>query len=108
MLQSQGHITEAHQIDLQWDELQKTAVQSEPQEFRLAFPNALLEGVVEEVINYCTSTGIKPFDPATMPIAKLLNDSWREFLQNPAAFRTWEALQISDLKARFQADKMDA
>jgi hypothetical protein len=43
MLQNQGHITEAHQIHHQWDELQKTAVQSEPQEFRLAFPNPLLE-----------------------------------------------------------------
>lgn len=104
MLQSQGHVTEAHQIDLQWDELQKTAVQSEPQEFRLAFPNALLEGIVEEVIGYCPSAGIKPYNSATMPIAKLLNDSWSQFLQDPAAFRAWEAVQIQHLRSRFQLD----
>jgi hypothetical protein len=34
-----------------------------------------LEGVVEEVIDYSPSAGIKPYNPAIMPIANLLNDS---------------------------------
>jgi hypothetical protein len=89
---NQGHITEAHQIERQWDELQRTAasVRSEPQE-SAAFPTAVLEGVVEEVIDYFPSAGIKPSNPAIMPIANLLNDSWQEFLKKTAAFRVWKA-----------------
>jgi hypothetical protein len=104
MLQNQSHIVEAHQIDLQWQELQKTAFQSEPQEFRLAFPIALLEGIVGEVVNYCQSAGIRPYDSKTMPIARLLNDSWQQFLKDPAAFRSWEAIRIGELKAQLLPD----
>jgi hypothetical protein len=100
MLQNQGHIREAHQIDLQWDELQQTSGQREPQGFRLAFPDVLLTKVVKEVVAYAQSVDIKAFDAHTMPIAALLNESWRQFLPNPSAFRSWEAVQVESLKAR--------
>lgn len=100
MLQQQGHIVPARKIDQQWQELQTTASQTEPQEFRLAFPTALLEAIVEEVAGYCESKGIRGYDPMTMPIAKLLNDSWEQFLAAPAAFRSWEETQIGKLKAK--------
>jgi hypothetical protein len=100
MLQRQGHISEAHQIDLQWEELKTTAGQIEPQEFRLAFPDSLLKGIVDEVVSYCQSVGIKRYEPAAMPIAKLLNDAWQQFLDNPAAFRAWETLQIERLRSQ--------
>jgi hypothetical protein len=100
MLQQQGHIVAAHKIDIQWQELQTTASQTEPQEFRLAFPTALLAAIVEEVVGYCESKGIRPYDPVNMPIAKLLNDSWEQFLAAPAAFRSWEETQIGRLRAQ--------
>jgi len=83
MLQNQGHAMEAHQIDLQWEDLQQTSGQQEPQGFRLAFPDALLKKVVEEVVVYAQSVSIKPFNAQTMPIAALLNKSWRQFIQKP-------------------------
>lgn len=95
MLQAQGHVEEAHQIDLQWNELQRTAVQQEPQEFRLAFPTALLEGIVEEVISFCPMIGIKPYNPESMPTATLLNDAWTRFLSDPAGYRAWEEAQLT-------------
>lgn len=100
MLQQQGHLVPAHQIDLQWQDLQKTAAQTEPQEFRLAFPDALLEALVEEVSSYCQSAGLMKYDPKSMPIAKLLNDAWEQFLEDPAGFRKWEAVQISRLRTQ--------
>src|SRR5262249_55141897 len=75
MLQQQGHMVLAHKIALQWQDLQKTAAQTEPQEFRLAFPDALLESLVEEVSLYCQSAGLKKYNATTMPIARLLNDA---------------------------------
>ncbi len=99
MLQRQGHIVPAHKIDQQWQELHKTAAQTEPQEFRLAFPVALLEAIVEEVVSYCQSAAIKAYNPTTMPIARLLNEAWEQFLASPAAFRIWEETRISGLKS---------
>ena len=104
MLQNQGHASEAYQTDRQWEELQNIAVQGEPQEFRLAFPDSLLQGIVDEVVDYCNEAGIKPYNPTTMPIAKLLNDAWRRFLEDPGAFRAWEALQIQQLRDSLQLD----
>ena len=100
MLQNRGYLKEAHLIDLQWESLQQTSGQSEPQGFRLAFPDALLSSIVEAVGEYCVSVGILPFDPDTMPIAALLNESWGRFVEDPSMFRTWEASQIEALRRR--------
>jgi hypothetical protein len=100
MIQHLGFYTEAHQIDLQWEELRKTAVQQEPQEFHLAFPTSLLEELVQEVVAFCPAAGIKPYTPGSMPIAKLLNDAWTTFLSSPGSYATWEVAQIAALKTR--------
>jgi len=98
MLQNQGYLKEAHQIDLQWEALQQTSGQSEPQGFRLAFPDTLLGRIAEAVGEYCRSVGISPFDRNTMPIAALLNESWERFVEDPSLFRAWEASQIEALR----------
>lgn len=108
MLQNQGYLKEAHQIDLQWEALQQTSGQSEPQGFRLAFPDALLTSIVEAVGEYCGSVGILPFDRNTMSIAALLNESWERFVEDPSIFRTWEASQIEALRQRCDHSPSDS
>jgi hypothetical protein len=108
MLQNQGYLKEAHQIDHQWEALQQTSGQSEPQGFRLAFPDALLASIVEAVGGYCRSVGILPFDRNTMPIAALLNESWERFVEDPSIFRSWEASQIEVLRQRYERTTSDS
>jgi len=101
MLQNQGYLKEARQIDLQWEALQQTSGQTEPQVFRLAFPNDLLAGIVTVVVEYCKSVGILAFDRYSMPVAALLNDAWERFVEAPSIFREWEAAQILTLYQRY-------
>jgi len=100
MLQRLGFYAEAHAIEQQWEELRQTAVQSEPQEFHLAFPADLLREIVEEIATFCPGLGLVPYNPASMPIAKLLNDAWGQFLVNPSAYRAWEEVKIAELNAQ--------
>lgn len=108
MLQDQGYVKEAHQIDLQWEALQQTSGQNEPQGFRLAFPDALLARIVETVGEYCQSVGILPFNRNGMPIAALLNDSWERFVADPSTFRNWEVAQIAELRRCFHVPGSEA
>jgi hypothetical protein len=68
-----------------------------PQEFHFAFPTALLAKLVQDVSAYCGAAGIKCYKPDTMPIARLLNESWARFLSDPGGYRTWEVEQVSEL-----------
>lgn len=100
MLERLGFNTEAQAIVRQWEELRQTAFQNEPQEFHLVFPRALLAAIVEEVATASPSLGLRPFDPASMPTAKLLNDAWDEFLAHPSSYRVWEEARIAELRQR--------
>jgi len=97
MLQHLGFSSDAHQVDLQWEELQRTAMQQEPQEFHLAFPASLLQDLVQEVASFCLSAGIRSYTAASMPIARLLNEAWTEFLSAPGSYRAWEVTRITAL-----------
>jgi hypothetical protein len=97
MLQHLGFISEASQIDDQWQSLYQISGQQEPQEFRLAFPASLLSKLVEQVTAYCGSVGIRSYKPNTMPVARLLNQAWSQFLSDPISFDEWEKEHVGKI-----------
>jgi len=69
-------------------------------DYGVCYPPTLLESLAGRVVAGCRTLGLRGFDAAGDPaddVVALINEAWRRFLSDPAAFAAWESLRIDEL-----------
>ena len=89
---------ECRQVGDRWNELLETIGASEPQHFRIAYPQSLIRELAIEAKRLFETAGLQPYNPRSKPIAGLLDEAWERFQADPGSFSRWEADQIGQLK----------
>ncbi len=93
---------EGQKVDAQWRELLGTIGASEPQYFRIAYPESLIRELAVEAKQLFEASGLQPYSRGSKPIADLLNEAWERFRTDPARFSSWENDQVRQLKKNFK------
>lgn len=84
-----------------WGSFAQTLGQRRPASYAAAYPDPLLELVVQEVHDGLLSLGLTIFDGAALDggsTAALLNRAWEEFWRAPTEYRTWEETARGELR----------
>jgi hypothetical protein len=89
---------QSRQVGERWNELLGTIGASEPQHFRIAYPQSLIRDLAIEAKRLFETSGLQPYNPGSKPIASLLDRAWERFQADPGNFPRWEADQIAQLK----------
>ncbi len=93
--------TETQQVHAKWQELLGTIGTTEPQFFRIAYPEPLIRELAIEAAIRFEASGLRRYNPGSNPLADLLNEAWKTFQTDPAGFSRWETEQLGDLKTQF-------
>jgi hypothetical protein len=101
MLRLVAGLPEAREVEGRWQELLGTIGTSEPQYFRIAYPQALIHELATEARQLFEASGLHPYTPGSKPIADLLAEAWKHFQADPAGFPRWESEQLQRLKKEF-------
>ena len=91
-----------HQIESQWQELLGTVGAKEPQNFRIAYPLALIRELAAEVGQLFRSAGFHSYNPGSKPIGDLLAEAWNYFRSDPSSFPAWEHAKLHQLRKAFK------
>ncbi len=101
MLGLVASLADVRQVENPWQELLRTIGTSEPQYFRIAYPQTLIHELASQAKQLFEASGLQPYNPGSKPIADLLNDAWKHFQADPAGFPLWESEQVQRLKKDF-------
>jgi len=98
-LEVNGFKEDANEIRLKWEEFMQIIGQKRADEYTIAFPEKILRGAAE----FCL-TGLKQIDcqlatnDTTDKVNRLLNDSWKQFWEDPQSFYEWERTAVAEFK----------
>ena len=92
---------EVNHFEVPWQELLATIGGTEPQYFRIAYPEALIRQLAAEARRLFETCGLRAYNPGSKRIADLLNNAWKRFQADPAHFSAWESNELQQLKKDF-------
>jgi hypothetical protein len=104
-LELTGFHSEKDEIQKKWNDFKLIIGQKESAEFSIAMPEKLLKSAAEFCLTGARQIGceisVNPIPqktPAQSKVNFLLNDSWKQFWQNPELFHRWEQKALLDFK----------
>jgi hypothetical protein len=98
-LEQIGFNEEASEIRKKWDEFLRIVGQSRTDDYYIAYPETILKSAAEFCLVGIKEIGCEITHPATSDkVSRLLNDSWKQFWQDPQKFSEWEQTTISTFK----------
>jgi hypothetical protein len=101
MLESLHGSEDAEAVRSKWQELLGTIGGTEPQTFRIAYPEPLIRELALEAIFCFEASGLRRYRPGVAPLADRLNEAWKMFQANPRGYCAWEAEQLRKMRAEF-------
>jgi hypothetical protein len=101
MLESLQGSEDAEAVRSKWQELLGTIGGTEPQTFRIAYPEPLIRELALEAIFCFEASGLRRYRPGVAPLADRLNEAWKMFQANPRGYCAWEGEQLRKMRAEF-------
>lgn len=102
LLGKMGHTQELTEIKKSWQAFLDATANAVPPNYNFIFPQKFLEELAENVLEGCISIDLKNYkeqiDTHGCPIAKILNDAWKQLFDNPSGFHLWEKEKIDKIK----------
>lgn len=102
VLRQMGHEDLAGRIAGKWNEYVALTGDTETTDYRLCYPEMLINSLVNHTLDVCHDLGVRPFintisDEAKPSIIALLDNAWDVFLSSPESYPDWESQQIEEL-----------
>jgi hypothetical protein len=94
--------TATQQIESQWQELMRTVGAKEPQNFRIAYPLALVRELAAEAGQLFRNAGLHSSNPGSKSIGDLLAEAWSYFRTDPSGFPGWERGKLQELRKAYK------
>ncbi len=101
MLRLVAGVPESRQVEGRWQELLGMIGTSEPQYFRIAYPQPLIHELATEAKQLFEVSGLHSYNSGSNSIADLLTEAWKHFQADPPGFSCWEGEQVQRLKKDF-------
>jgi len=102
MLERLGCGDAAAEIDDWWGELVALSKDVKPNEFELAYPTKLLEGLCDFLYQECVKLGLRPWmqhETSTNPhVGGLLDLAWKKFRSSPTHYAEYESGALEELR----------
>ena len=107
MLDKLGMANQTKTIHEKWGSYVRLASDVMPVDYRLLYPDQLLQSLINQIYKACQSTGLKVYTnqrqtAGNINIPLLINEAWEMFLKMPNDYSVWEAAKINDLKKALQ------
>lgn len=91
---------ELRSIKHTWETFLDHISNDEPDYYEYFFPDELLEPMVTNIIDGCKDVYLFSYgdqkNTVNEPISKVLNDAWKEVLNNPSDYSRWEEAKIQE------------
>lgn len=104
-LRKLGFDEDADRILLEWQKMPFIANVYPVNEYQYAYPEQLMNDVAGILLKSLRESNFAIVSPAMLKglransVVRLLNDAWREFWDDPMAYRDWERDSIKELRA---------
>jgi hypothetical protein len=111
MLRMIGCESEIESINLAWGSLLTLPSHTKPDNYRLVFPDILLQNLAYNIYNGCQNYGYLSYTQQLLkiesPISELMNRAWDALLNKPSEYQVWEKEQVKELHKRFNFQSSD-
>lgn len=106
MLRLMGHGEVAGQVAQEWNEILSLPGYQEPPYYAMAFPDNLLEELVQNIFEGCQLQGWFSFDEQVTrfgePVSRLINQAWQKLKRDQSGYARYEQTTIRSLYQSLQ------
>jgi hypothetical protein len=82
-----------------WAEYMDISQEQEPPDYRICYPDSLIQELAREVVRGCQALGIRTYQSASNEeVVQHMIRAWEEFQQAPSDYATYEEQLVERLK----------
>ncbi len=99
ILRRRGFNDDASKIEKLWNKYLQLSRQTSTSYYHDYHPDSLFTAIMEDVEHAIKDHGLS--NAIDRPTIDILNESWKQFLESPSDYKTWEERAIATLKENF-------